>query len=99
MKKKRIAPGNFCTADSGEIFLTKYEESNNALHKKMLWVSEKVHRAIRGRLVALVTATQSLVGRSQKMLDALWAGQCNCSYWHRRVRRTVPARICVTGVV
>lgn len=44
-------------------FLTKYAESNN-MHKKMLYVSEKVRKA----------------GRAGK--DALYAGQCNCAYWH-----------------
>ena len=44
----------------------------------MLRVSDKVHRA----------ASESLGGSSkptakaQKLLDALWAGQCNCAYWH-----------------
>ncbi len=58
-------------------FLTKYEESNG-LHKKMLWVSKKVHHAVAG----LITETQRTSDRAQKMLDSLWAGQCNCSYWH-----------------
>jgi hypothetical protein len=58
-------------------FLTKYEEANN-LHKKMLWVSKKVHSAAS----SLVTETQRISSRAQKMLDALWAGQCNCAYWH-----------------
>jgi hypothetical protein len=58
-------------------FLTKYEESNN-LHKKMLWVSGKVHEAVS----ELSSAGSRPSGRAQKMLDALWAGQCNCSYWH-----------------
>ncbi|OGR89290.1 MAG: hypothetical protein A2992_02665 [Elusimicrobia bacterium RIFCSPLOWO2_01_FULL_59_12] len=58
-------------------FLTKYEESNN-LHKKMLWVSKKVHQIAS----QLVSETQRPSGRAQKMLDALWAGQCNCAYWH-----------------
>ena len=58
-------------------FLTKYEESNN-LHKKMLWVADKVHRAadLNGSIPAKLNAKQ------QKMLDALWSGQCNCAYWH-----------------
>src|SRR5204863_690319 len=56
---------------------TKYEESNS-LHKKMLWVSKKVHHAVS----ELVTETQRTSGRAQKMLDSLWAGQCNCAYWH-----------------
>jgi 4-alpha-glucanotransferase len=55
-------------------FLTKYEESNN-LHKKMLRVSEKVHAAV----AALGGQITKPTGKVQRMLDALWAGQCNCS--------------------
>ena len=58
-------------------FLTKYEESNN-VHKKMLRVSEKVHQAVE----SLGAAGKSRIGKAQKMLDPLWAGQCNCAYWH-----------------
>src|SRR6185436_10080671 len=58
-------------------FLTKYEESNT-IHKKMLRVSEKVHKAV--ELCGGQTAKPA--GKSQRMLDALWAGQCNCAYWH-----------------
>jgi hypothetical protein len=58
-------------------FLTKYEESNN-LHKKMLYVSKKVHAA----LAAGKTDVTKAGVKAQKMLDALWAGQCNCAYWH-----------------
>ncbi|HVO33383.1 MAG TPA: alpha-amylase/4-alpha-glucanotransferase domain-containing protein, partial [Elusimicrobiota bacterium] len=58
-------------------FLTKYDESN-AIHKKMLRVSSKVHAA-----VAAIDGGQAKASpRAQKMLDALWAGQCNCAYWH-----------------
>ena len=46
-------------------FLVKYPEINT-MHKKMLWVSEKVHR----------------MTNDQSTLDHLWAGQCNCPYWH-----------------
>ncbi|MHB9155513.1 MAG: alpha-amylase/4-alpha-glucanotransferase domain-containing protein [Endomicrobiales bacterium] len=46
-------------------FLTKYAESNN-MHKKMLYVSEKVHEA----------------GSPPEAVEALYAGQCNCGYWH-----------------
>lgn len=49
-------------------FMAKYPEIN-AMHKKMLYVSDKVHR-IKSRDV-----------RSTAQ-DALWAGQCNCPYWH-----------------
>jgi hypothetical protein len=49
-------------------FMVKYPEVNQ-LHKKSLWVSEKVH-AMQG-------------GKHQfDAFDALWAGQCNCGYWH-----------------
>lgn len=49
-------------------FMTKYPEINS-MHKKMLLVSAKVHQ---------------MKGRKQRAaaLDALWAGQCNCPYWH-----------------
>ena len=52
-------------------FLAKYPESNN-MHKKMLYVSEKVWRAKE----TLSTAA------FKKAQDHLWAGQCNCPYWH-----------------
>src|SRR5439155_13509958 len=58
-------------------FLTKYEESNT-LHKKMLRVSAKVHQALGDS----ATSAQKAGAKAQKMLDALWAGQCNCAYWH-----------------
>jgi len=48
-------------------YLAKYRESNN-LHKKMLLVSRAVN---------------SLQGAAkERALDLLWAGQCNCGYWH-----------------
>jgi len=49
-------------------FMTKYPEVNS-MHKKMLLVSDKVHR-IKSRK------------QREAALDALWAGQCNCPYWH-----------------
>ncbi|AKL97470.1 alpha-amylase/4-alpha-glucanotransferase domain-containing protein [Endomicrobium proavitum] len=51
-------------------FLTKYEEANN-MHKKMLRVSDKVGK--------YVLSKKPL---AQKALDNLYAGQCNCAYWH-----------------
>lgn len=54
-------------------FLAKYPESNN-LHKKSLWVSQKV-RQLRGNK----KCDQNLVQQAQ---DHLWAGQTNCPYWH-----------------
>ncbi len=49
-------------------FMSKYPEINS-MHKKMLLVSDKVHR---------------IKNRKQRTeaLDAVWAGQCNCPYWH-----------------
>ncbi|HEY3999198.1 MAG TPA: alpha-amylase/4-alpha-glucanotransferase domain-containing protein, partial [Candidatus Xenobia bacterium] len=48
-------------------FLSKYPESNN-VHKKSLLVSDKV-AAMRGPQRA-------------RAEDELFAGQCNCAYWH-----------------
>jgi len=49
-------------------FLARYDEVNQ-LHKKMLWVSRKVHRMAEGEEKA-------------RALDHVWAAQCNCGYWH-----------------
>lgn len=49
-------------------FFAKYEEANN-MHKKMLYVSEKIN----------------LADKSCQLNDArrhLYMGQCNCAYWH-----------------
>lgn len=49
-------------------FMVKYPEVNQ-LHKKALWVSRKVHAMREGKA-------------KREALDHLWAGQCNCGYWH-----------------
>ncbi len=49
-------------------FLAKYPEINT-MHKKMLLVSEKAWALPEGQQRA-------------EALDAVWAGQCNCPYWH-----------------
>ncbi len=49
-------------------FMVKYPEVNQ-LHKKALWVSRKVHAMPGGK-------------KKNDALDHLWAGQCNCGYWH-----------------
>lgn len=54
-------------------FLTKYEESN-LMHKKMLAVSEK--------LSAFETERPENTAVVDKARDSLYAGQCNCPYWH-----------------
>lgn len=51
-------------------FLAKYPEADS-MYKKMLYVSGKVHEAERRKKTGARAA-----------LDELWAGQCNCSYWH-----------------
>ena len=51
-------------------FLAKYREVN-VMHKKMLRVSKK--------LWALPKKKQE---RAKEAFDSLWAGQCNCPYWH-----------------
>jgi len=43
------------------------------MHKKMLFVSSKVHSINRE------TADRKI---SDEAYDRLWAGQCNCAYWH-----------------
>jgi alpha-amylase/alpha-mannosidase (GH57 family) len=50
-------------------FFTKYDESNN-MHKKMIRTSGKIN--------SLIEKGMSSSGLS----DALYAGQCNCAYWH-----------------
>ena len=51
-------------------FLSKYREVNN-MHKKMLRVSRKLWN--------LPKAKKDKAGEA---FNALWAGQCNCPYWH-----------------
>ena len=52
-------------------FLVKYPEVNN-MHKKMLRVHDKVYAAWDKLPDAIRWAAA----------DHLWAGQCNCPYWH-----------------
>lgn len=51
-------------------FLAKYPEANH-LHKKMLHVSRKAN-----------AATTTKDPRLAEVKNHLWAGQCNCPYWH-----------------
>jgi alpha-amylase len=53
-------------------FLGKYPESNN-MHKKMLRVSERLAR---------LSHDHSDKPKYLQAQDHLWAGQCNCAYWH-----------------
>lgn len=49
-------------------FMAKYAEVNQ-MHKKALWVSQKVQAMPPG-------------DARQRAQEALWAAQCNCGYWH-----------------
>jgi alpha-amylase len=51
-------------------FFAKYAEVND-MHKKMLRVSKKLWRL-----------SKSKQQKMAKAFDHLWAGQCNCPYWH-----------------
>jgi alpha-amylase len=59
-------------------FFVKYSESNQ-LHKKLLWVSQKVENA-RLKISKKGTARQKAVLDEATL--ALYRGQCNCPYWH-----------------
>jgi len=54
-------------------FMVKYPEVNT-MHKKMLRVSEKIQQLRRDH--------GGEDPRIQQALEDLWAGQCNCPYWH-----------------
>lgn len=58
-----------------ENFLVKYPESNQ-MHKKMLLVSQKVHRALQRKFVSNKEVPPPVV------LQSLWKGQDSCAYWH-----------------
>lgn len=53
-------------------FLSKYEESNN-MHKKMLYISGQVDDLKKNRPDDAASVDS---------LNALYQGQCNCTYWH-----------------
>ena len=59
-------------------FFSKYSESNH-LHKKLLWVSEKVEN-VRKRIDKKGTPKQKAI--LEKAQQALYRGECNCPYWH-----------------
>ncbi|MFQ5865199.1 MAG: alpha-amylase/4-alpha-glucanotransferase domain-containing protein [bacterium] len=53
-------------------FMVKYPEANN-MHKKMLNISTRL---------AKLEKTKASDDSYEKAQDHLWAGQCNCPYWH-----------------
>lgn len=62
--------GQFFRAGFWRNFLVKYPEANN-IHKKMLYVSEKIHRL---QAKGLFDCSEAL--------DELWKGQSNDVFWH-----------------
>ncbi|MFA4857940.1 MAG: alpha-amylase/4-alpha-glucanotransferase domain-containing protein [Candidatus Margulisiibacteriota bacterium] len=57
-------------------FLVKYPESNN-LHKKMLYVSQKLEELKKKRAFAKLDPAAVKAAEIN-----LYKGQCNCAYWH-----------------
>ncbi len=62
---------NFVRGGFWRNFMIKYPEVNQ-MHKKMLYLSRKAQE--------MTTATNSRL--VQKARHHIWAGQCNCAYWH-----------------
>ncbi|MBN1213329.1 MAG: DUF1926 domain-containing protein [candidate division Zixibacteria bacterium] len=65
--------GRFVRGGHWRGFLTKYEESN-LMHKKMLAVSDK--------LAAFEEKNPTKTDLAATAREKLYAGQCNCPYWH-----------------
>ncbi|MCX5776297.1 MAG: DUF1926 domain-containing protein [Candidatus Firestonebacteria bacterium] len=61
--------GRFVKGGYFKNFLNKYPESNN-MQKKMAYVSSKVNKICGG------------AAAGEEPLRLLYAGQCNCAYWH-----------------
>ncbi|HVM32650.1 MAG TPA: alpha-amylase/4-alpha-glucanotransferase domain-containing protein [bacterium] len=59
-------------------FQVKYAESNQ-MHKKMLWVSDKVEKARKHLAKKSTPQQKALLAKAEQ---ALYRGQCNCPYWH-----------------
>lgn len=64
-------------------FLSKYPESN-LIYKKMLRVSQKVHNALKffKNNKKIKNSAHEYEKSLLKALNHVWAGQCNCAYWH-----------------
>ncbi len=84
----------FLRGGAWENFLVKYPESN-LMHKKMLDVSSRVHRALGSR------SPKSRGSAPPAPLRDLWRGQSNNAYWHglfgglylRHLRQAVYGRL------
>ncbi len=71
--------GRFFQGGFWRNFLIKYSESNH-LHKKMLWVSNKIAEAQQKISKRTISEKKSKILRDAQR--ALFRGQCNCPYWH-----------------
>jgi alpha-amylase len=56
-------------------FLAKYPEAN-LMHKKMMRVSDRIES------ISTETIDEDARSRLHMARKKLWAGQCNCPYWH-----------------
>ncbi|MEW6412513.1 MAG: alpha-amylase/4-alpha-glucanotransferase domain-containing protein [Candidatus Zixiibacteriota bacterium] len=65
--------GRFVRGGHWRGFLAKYDEAN-LMHKKMMAVSE--------RLASFKAKTEAEKKQLETARDHLYAGQCNCPYWH-----------------
>ncbi len=63
----------FITGGTWRNFIAKYPESNN-MHKKMLYVSKRIHEYYKTPPLSAVEAPDYLL--------ELYKGQCNDAYWH-----------------
>ena len=80
---------SFLRGGTWRSFFAKYPESNH-IHKRMLQISRKVHKAVKE---LGVKSSKLKVQKSKKssnsqlltpnlLLHELWKGQCNDAYWH-----------------
>ncbi len=80
---------SFLRGGTWRSFFAKYPESNH-IHKRMLQISRKVHKAVKQFTVhssQLKVKTSKKTSNSKlltpnSMLHELWKGQCNDAYWH-----------------
>jgi len=75
LKDKKIFKkyGRFVRGGHWRGFIAKYDETN-MMHKRMLMVSEMLDQYIK--------RTGQKYGRADEAKNFLFAGQCNCAYWH-----------------
>ena len=67
--------GRFVRGGHWRGFLAKYDEAN-LMHKRMLAVSDRL------RKIEEETGASGASAVLEKARDRLYAGQCNCPYWH-----------------